>query len=145
MRNQVDSVVRSDRFANAWEQMNRTAHEQMVAVLTGDGSDTVTVEGGAVNLDLGAVIDEVKTRLAASGFALADSVPDFAAELTIFESSDITKGQTALRLLSALARGLPVVASFCGPGRWSWHDAAVAPLSWDPWSSSAPCSCWGWR
>src|SRR5262249_52419953 len=31
----VDAVVKSEQFATAWEAMNRAAHTQMVAVLTG--------------------------------------------------------------------------------------------------------------
>ena len=106
----VDRVVRSDRFADAWEQMNRTAHEQMVAVVTGEGTEAVSVEGNAVRLDLGPIVEDVKSRLAAAGFSLAERVPDFTAQFTLFESSDITKAQTAFRLLSALARALPIVA-----------------------------------
>src|SRR5215510_2145012 len=32
---QVDKIVQSQAFADAWEEMNRSAHTQMVAVLTG--------------------------------------------------------------------------------------------------------------
>jgi hypothetical protein len=106
----VERIVSSPQFADAWTEMNRVAHEQMVVVLTGETSKAVAVEGDAVRLDLGPVIDEVKARLADSGFALADRVPDFEAQFTMFESSDLTKAQTAFRVLSALATGLPVLA-----------------------------------
>jgi hypothetical protein len=107
--NQVTRVVQSPAFADAWDSMNRTAHEQMVAVLTGKGSNAVSVQGDAVTLNLGPVIDQVKAQLAASGFALANRVPQINAEFTLFQSSDITKAQTGFRLLKALARALPWV------------------------------------
>lgn len=107
---QVDKIVRSQQFADAWSEMNRVAHTQMVAVLTGETSDAVTVEGGAVQLNLGPVIDQVKARLADLGFALISKIPPFTAEFTVFQSDDLAKAQTAFRVLSALAHGLPIVA-----------------------------------
>lgn len=104
----IDEIVQSEQFADAWAQMNRAAHEQMVALLTGKTGDAVTVAGDSVVLDLGAVVEAVKARLAEAGFALAERVPEFTVDLTIFQSSDIEKAQTAFRLLSALARALPV-------------------------------------
>jgi hypothetical protein len=106
----VNEVVQSAQFAQAWEQMNRVAHTQMVAVLTGNTSQAVTVQGGAVQLNLGPVIDQVKARLADLGFALVSKIPPFNTTFTIFQSDDLEKAQTGFRVLSALANGLPIVA-----------------------------------
>jgi hypothetical protein len=105
----VAEIVRSPQFAQAWEQMNRVAHTQMVAVLTGEGSDSVTVQNGAVQLDLGPVVDQVKARLAGLGFALVSKIPPFTAQFTVFQSDDLAKAQTGFRVLSALAHGLPIL------------------------------------
>ncbi|HEX4688560.1 MAG TPA: hypothetical protein VH228_17400 [Nocardioides sp.] len=107
---QVTKIVQSQAFADAWEVMNRAAHTQMVAVLTGENSDAVTVQGGAVQLNLGPVIDQVKARLASLGFALVSNIPPFNAQFTIFQSDDLAKAQTGFRVLSALAHGLPILA-----------------------------------
>jgi hypothetical protein len=107
---QVEQIVRSQQFAAAWTEMNRAAHTQMVAVLTGDTSEAVTVEGGAVQLNLGPVVDEVKARLADLGFALIQKLPPFTATFTVFQSDDLAKAQTGFRVLSAVAHGLPIVA-----------------------------------
>ena len=50
-------LVDLGRFADAWEEANRVAHTQMVAVLTGETGEAVEVSGGAVQLNLAPVID----------------------------------------------------------------------------------------
>ena len=72
---QVGRLIRSDEFEQAWVNANREAHTQMVAVLTGKGSDLVDTQGGTVSVNLAAVIDVVKERLTDRGFDLASSIP----------------------------------------------------------------------
>ena len=107
---QVTKLVGSQAFADAWVAANREAHTQMVAVLTGEGTDQVSVKGGTVSINLAAIIDTVKNRLSAAGFGLAERVPTVNAQFTVFESPDIAKAQTAFRVLNNLARWLPVLA-----------------------------------
>jgi len=106
----VTRLVQSQEFADAWAQANREAHGQMVAVLTGEKNGAITVEGNTVSLNLAVVVDAVKQRLINSGFALAERIPDVQAQFTLFESSDLARVQTGFRILSALARTLPVLA-----------------------------------
>jgi len=110
IRDQVDKIVQSQQFATAWTEMNRAAHTQMVAVLTGKTSEAVTVQGGAVQLNLAPVVDQVKARLAEVGFALVSKIPPFTAQFTVFQSDDLATAQKGFRVLSALARALPIVA-----------------------------------
>lgn len=106
----VGKLVRSNEFQQAWVAANREAHTQMVAVLTGKDSGTIQVTGDTVSVNLAAVIDAVKNRLEKAGFALASRIPEVNAQFTILQSADITKAQTGFRVLSALARTLPLVA-----------------------------------
>ncbi len=106
---QVLKLVKTSEFQQAWEAANRSAHGQMVAVLTGKTSGAVSVKGNAVSVNLATIINSVKDKLSAQGFALADKIPTVNAEFTIFESADITRAQNGFRLLGALARGLPIV------------------------------------
>lgn len=108
--NQVGRIVSSDEFADAWTQANRVAHTQMVAVLSGETGEAVQVSGGAVQLNLGVVIDRVKERLLDAGFSLASRIPQVSAEVTLFQSAELARAQTAFRLLDAAARALPVIA-----------------------------------
>ena len=108
--NQVGRIVSSDEFADAWAQANRVAHTQMVAVLTGETGEAVQVTGGTVELNLGVVIERVKDRLLDAGFSLASRIPQVSAEVTLFQSDELARAQTAFRLLDAAARALPVIA-----------------------------------
>jgi hypothetical protein len=110
VREQITKLVESDVFAAAWVQANREAHAQMVAVLSGQGTDAVAVKGDTVSINLATVIDVVKKRLSAAGFTLADRIPTVNAQFTIFQSADLTKAQTAFRMLNTLANWLPVLA-----------------------------------
>src|SRR5262245_31832634 len=46
INDRIDALVQSDLFEQAWIEANRQAHTQMVAVLTGEGTDSVSVSGG---------------------------------------------------------------------------------------------------
>jgi hypothetical protein len=106
----VTRLVESPAFQEAWVAANRVAHTQLVAVLTGKKGGAVEVTGDTVNLNLAPVVDAVKTRLEDAGFALASRIPKVDAQFPIMESADITKAQTGFRVLSALARTLPILA-----------------------------------
>lgn len=106
----VQRLVESQRFADAWEQANRVAHQQMVAVLTGETGTAVQVEGDTVTLNLGVLLDQVKAQLADAGFTLVERIPTVSTEFTLVQSDDLAKAQTGFRVLSALARALPVIA-----------------------------------
>jgi hypothetical protein len=110
---QVGALVRSDEFEAAWVEANRQAHTQLVAVLTGEGTDVVDVSNNTVSVNLATVIETVKQRLVERGFTLAERLPAIEAQFTIFESDDITKGQTGFRLLGALNTWLPILALIC--------------------------------
>jgi len=107
---QVRKLVESEEFAAAWEQANREAHTQMVAVLTGKTGGAIEVKGNSVQLNLAVLIESVKARLIDRGFTLAEKLPTVTATFTLFESADLAKAQTGFRLLSATARVLPILA-----------------------------------
>ena len=106
----VTRIIKSPEFADAWVAANREAHTQLVAVLTGEGTDTVNVSGNTVSVNLAVVIDTVKAQLVNAGFDLADQIPEVNAQFTIFESADLAKAQNGFSLLEKLARVLPVIA-----------------------------------
>jgi hypothetical protein len=109
IHDQVARLVASDEFKTAWVESNRRAHAQLVAVLTGKDTELVEITNNAVNLNLGAVVEAVKQRLIDRGFTLAERLPTIETQFTIFQSDDITKAQSAFRLLSALNTLLPIL------------------------------------
>jgi len=105
----VARFVRSPAFAQAWDNANRQAHIQLVAVLTGEGTDTVTVTNNAVSINLATVINAVKAQLVHAGFGLAANLPTVNAQFTVFKSADLGKAQKGFRWLKGAARVLPIL------------------------------------
>ena len=108
-QSQVSNVVQSQAFADAWIAANRTAHDSLVAALTGDTSGPVQVKGDTVSVQLATLINTVKQRLVSQGFSLADRIPAVNAEFTIFQSADIPKIQRGYKLLNTLGYWLPFI------------------------------------
>jgi hypothetical protein len=110
VRTQVERVVQSDAFADAWVQANRVAHDALVAALTGEGGGAVTVAGDTVTLNLAPFIQTVKQRLVAQGFTLAARIPAVDKSFVLFQSQDITRARRVFNLLNTLGVWLPVIA-----------------------------------
>ncbi len=113
----VHKAVQSDAFATLWTAANRTAHDSLVGILTGEGQgNVVTVANGAVLLNLGPIIEAVKARLVAAGLTIAAQIPAVGATIEIAQLQGIDKAQAAVRALNTLANWLPWVglAAFAG-------------------------------
>ena len=107
---EVGKVVASDAFADAWVSANRAGHQAMVAALTGQTGQGVTIANDTVTINLGPFIQVVKQRLVERGFDLASRVPDVNPSFTVLQSEAIGKAQAAFSLLNALGNWLPVIA-----------------------------------
>ncbi|MBB5080076.1 hypothetical protein [Nonomuraea endophytica] len=110
VRDKVGQVIASDTFQTVWVQANRAAHKQLVAVLSGEGSQLLKVNGGAVSLDLGPIIDRVKQKLVASGLGLAASIPELHPTIELFDSAALVTWQRWYSWLITLRWALPVLA-----------------------------------
>jgi hypothetical protein len=109
VRTEVGKVVASDAFADAWVTANRSAHTALVAALTGQTGQGVTIANGTVSINLGPFIQVVKQRLVDRGFELANRIPDINPSFTVLQSDAITKAQSAFSLLTAIGNWSPVV------------------------------------
>ncbi|MGW3725183.1 hypothetical protein [Streptomyces sp. NPDC000851] len=105
----IRRVVTSDTFEQAWEGANRRAHAAVVNMLTGEREGVLRAEGDAVQLNLGAVVDEVRQRLVEAGFDKAAAIPDTDRTVTLFETEKLGKAQDAMRLLDIVGTWLPVL------------------------------------
>lgn len=106
---QIHNLVRSPQFADAWVTVNREAHAEMVAVLTGKSGTAVQIHGNQVTLNLGVLINNVKHRLEARGFGLAAKIPTVNTQFVLFQSADIAKVQAGFNFLNTAARVLPIL------------------------------------
>ncbi len=110
VRTEVGKVVASDAFADAWLTANRAAHQALVAALTGQTREGVTIENDTVSINLGPLIQEVKQRLIDRGFELASRIPNVNPSFVLVQSDYIARARGAFNLLNAIGIWLPVVA-----------------------------------
>ncbi|HEX5906127.1 MAG TPA: hypothetical protein VFY56_03850 [Propionibacteriaceae bacterium] len=112
VRDEVGQVVASDAFADAWLTANRAAHSALVAAMTGETREGVTIENDTVSINLGPIIQEVKQRLIDRGFELASRIPNVNPSFVLVQSDYIAQARGAFNLLNAIGNWLPVVALF---------------------------------
>jgi hypothetical protein len=124
LRTQVEktarkALARPDVQAR-WADANRTAHEQLLAVLAGGGS-TVSTDGGRVVLDLRQLLAQLQQQTGVGG-RLRKVLPASATRITLFQSRQLESAQRAVRIL----RPLPVVLIVASLGLFA-AAIAVAP------------------
>jgi hypothetical protein len=104
------TFVQSQAFRSLWTSLNRAAHQQLVALLTGSGPGPVSTARGEVKLDLGKVVDRVRQQLDANGITVFDGVgPSGGPHLVLFKSAQLERLQGLIRTLDRLALLLPIV------------------------------------
>jgi hypothetical protein len=107
---EVGKFVRSDKFAQLWDQANTTVHTQITALLEGESTELLVVKGDTLYLELGPVIDQVKTRLVDRGLALAEQLPAISVQFPLMEVPGLPNAQGLASLLNTLAWVLPIAA-----------------------------------
>lgn len=105
----VTRVVTSDSFQQVWEGANQRSHAAVMNMLTGDDEGPVREVGDSVELDVGQVVDQVRTELVDAGFDEAAAIPDTDRTITLFQTEELGKAQDTLRLLDILGTWLPVL------------------------------------
>ncbi len=104
-------ILSSERFQTVWERANARAHTQVVNVLTGKGSRTVTTNNGEVAVNLGPVVERVQKRLSALGVNVlsAADAKRISPRFVLVQSDELKSAQTATDLLQKGAIVLPIV------------------------------------
>jgi hypothetical protein len=141
----VREALASSQFQTVWAGGNRLAHDELVALLTGETGRLLTESDGEVTVDLTTVYEDVRARLQARGITVLDGVNPAPGELalTVFASRDLEQARRYTRLLHRLAYALPAAAVVVGllylvasPNRWRglfWLGVALvvgAGLLW---------------
>ncbi|MEX1007951.1 MAG: hypothetical protein WD271_08930 [Acidimicrobiia bacterium] len=104
-------IVESDKFETLWNEMNKRAHTQVVAVLQGEGTESITTKNGQVVVHLGPVVGKVTAALSKAGIGLFDDVDAtrLNKQIVLLDSQDLRKAQGAVDLLNDVANYLPFV------------------------------------
>lgn len=121
----ADQVLKTSTAQELWRGANRTAHEELVAVLEDEQREGVTTGEGEVTLDLATLVTNLANEVGI-GEELAEKLPEDAGQVTILRSDELKTAQDIvvgikglallLSLLTFLALGLAIYLSRAG--RW---------------------------
>jgi hypothetical protein len=106
----VHRIVSGPRVAKLWVQVNTTAHQAVVQVLSGQGNGAISTSNGQITLNLGPFVAVVKQDLVDHGFSLASNIPPVSPTVALFQAKDLSKAQSGYRLIKTLKIVLPIVA-----------------------------------
>ena len=107
-------LVQSPKFEQLWVAANRASHKQLVAVLTGTSTGSVSTKGGKITIDLSQVELTAKQELDAKGITVFDKVPAVKGlNFVLFQSNDLVRIQGLVNFLNKLAVALPIVTLLC--------------------------------
>lgn len=113
----ADRVVGSDAFATTWEQALHVSHTQLIGALSDDPAVATTITADGLGLQLGPIVDRVRTALAEEGFGLAALIPPIDRTIVLVRSDDLLQVQAWYRLATAVGPWLPwasLVLLVCG-------------------------------
>jgi hypothetical protein len=120
----AEKLLETSTAQSLWQDANRSAHEQLVAVLENKG-EAVSTEEGEVSLNLGSLVTNLADQVGI-GTQLAEKLPPDAGQVTILRSDQLKTAQNItvavkglaliLSLLTFLAFGLAIYLS--RGGRW---------------------------
>jgi hypothetical protein len=110
----AEKLLASDQFQQLWDAANRRAHAQLVALLEDDPSKApgaVSVKNGKITLDLGQVIEKLKSALVDKGLTFLQNVdvPPVSRTITIIDSEGLSSARSYVGILNTLAWVLPVL------------------------------------
>jgi len=108
---QVAKIVKSQQVATLWVNLNRRVHGTLVKVLSGQAGNNaaITTSNGKVVLNLGPIINVVKTKLAAKGLGIVSAIPYINPQFALFNDKYLVQAQSGYRLLNDLKIVLPIV------------------------------------
>jgi hypothetical protein len=101
----ANKVLETSTAQGLWEESNRTAHEQLLAVLE-DKKEAVSTEEGRVSLNLAGLLTNLAEQVGI-GESLADKLPPEAGQIEILESEELKTAQN----IAIAVKGLALVLS----------------------------------
>ena len=103
----AEKVLETGTAQSLWETANRTAHEQLMAVLE-NKKEAVSTANGEVTLNLGSLLKNLAGQVGV-GKSLADEVPPDAGQITILKSEQLKTAQDIVIAIKGLALVLSIV------------------------------------
>lgn len=103
----TEKVLETSTAQDLWEESNRSAHEQLIAVLE-DKNDAVSTEEGEVTLKLGSLLTNLAEQVGIAA-DLAEKLPPDAGEIEILRSDELKTAQNIAVAIKGLALVLSIL------------------------------------
>jgi len=103
----TEKVLETSTAQQLWEDSNRTAHEQLLAVLE-NKKEAVSTEEGNVSLNLGQLLQNLAEQVGI-GESLAEKLPPDAGQIRILESDQLKTAQDIAVAIKGLALLLSIL------------------------------------
>jgi putative oligomerization/nucleic acid binding protein len=103
----VEKVLETGTAQGLWETANRTAHEQLMAVLE-NRKEAVSTANGEVKLNLGSLLTNLAGQVGL-GKSLAEELPPDAGQITILKSEQLKTAQDIVIAIKGLALLLSIL------------------------------------
>jgi hypothetical protein len=107
----ANKVLETSTAQELWKSANRTAHEQLIAVLE-EKEGAVSTEEGEVSLNLGSLVTNLADQVGI-GADLAEKLPPDAAQFTILKSDQLKTAQDIVVAIKGLALVLSLLTFLC--------------------------------
>lgn len=107
----AERVLQSATAQELWKEANRTAHEQLLAVLE-NKKEAVSTDEGNVSLNLGQLLTNLAEQVGI-GESLAEKLPPDAGQIKILESDELKTAQDIAIAIKGLALLLSLLTFVC--------------------------------
>jgi hypothetical protein len=107
----AERVLETSTAQELWEEANRTAHEQLLAVLE-NKKEAVSTNEGTVSLNLGQLVTNLAEQVGI-GESLAEKLPADAAQIEIIKSDELKTAQDVAIAVKGLALLLSILTFVC--------------------------------
>lgn len=108
----VARLVSSEAFADIWDRALRATHGAVVAAAGGGGpGGAVTIdESGAIGIQLGPIVAEVKQRLLDRGVSIAEAIPEVDRTIVVAQVDQLATLRVVYGVAVTIGTWLPVIA-----------------------------------
>jgi hypothetical protein len=96
----ANEALQRPRVQQAWETINRAAHQQLITIVDDDTGEPVTI-------DVGDIVRQVGQE---AGLNVADKIPPGAGEIEVIPADDLDSARKVVNLLESLALWLTILA-----------------------------------
>jgi hypothetical protein len=111
----VDRFLERPRVQAAWEELNRVAHQELLAVLENETRGNITTGEGTVTLNLSTLIANIGQELG-FGEDLAARLPPDAGQIVLLRSDQLEAAQAGVKAIKWMSWLVILIAFACYAG-----------------------------